>query len=92
MDPHDPVRSEAPLLADGAFGEMKESLCLSALVLDVGIPKEGFVEGQAQVLEGVGIGEGGVVDGEVGVVKIFPGLPTGVFKKAFGFLRIALPT
>ena len=33
-------------------------------------------------------GSGGVVDGEIGVVKIFPGLPTGVFKEAFGFLRI----
>ena len=88
MDPHDPVRGEAPLLANGAFGEMEKSLSLGALVFDVGVPKEGFVKGQAQVLESVGVGEGGVVDGEVGVVKIFPGLPTRVLKKAFCFLRI----
>ena len=67
---------------------MEESLCLGAFVLDMGVPEKGFVKGQSQVLDGVGEGEGGVVNSEVGVVEVVPGLPTGVSKKAFCFLRI----
>ena len=67
---------------------MEKSLCLGAFVLDVGIPEEGFVKGQSQVLDGIGEGKGSVVNCEVGVVEIVPGLPTRVSKKTFCFLRI----
>ena len=58
MDPHDPVRGEAPLLTNGALREMEESLGLGAFFFDVFGPEEGFVKGKAQVLNSVGEREG----------------------------------
>ena len=58
MDPHDPVRGEAPLPADGALGEVKKSLGFGAFFFDMFGPEEGFVKGKAQVLNSIGEREG----------------------------------